>query len=65
MRSNGIQFKMRNVEMDYNCLIGILQSVFEFLIVIVLIYLINNKTLLKTKIQGLNSKNPYYKSIPL
>ena len=40
------QFKMRNVEMDYNCLIGILQSVFEFLIIIILIYLIDSKELL-------------------
>ena len=40
------QFDMRNVEMDYNCLIGILQSLFEFLIVIILIYLIDNKELL-------------------
>lgn len=40
------QFDMRNVEMDYNCLIGILQSLFEFLIIIILIYLIDNKGLL-------------------
>ena len=40
------QFNMRNVEMDYNCLIGILQSVFEFLIIIILVYLINENTLL-------------------
>ena len=40
------QFDMRNVEMDYNCLIGILQSLFEFLIVIILIYLIDEKSLL-------------------
>ncbi len=40
------QFDMRNVEMDYNCFIGILQSLFEFLIVIILIYLIDEKSLL-------------------
>ena len=40
------QFKMRNVEMDFNCLIGITQSVFEFLIVIILIYLIKSNMLL-------------------
>ena len=40
------QFKMRNVEMDYNCLIGIVQSAFEFLIVIILIYLIKKDALL-------------------
>lgn len=40
------QFKMRNVEMDFNCLIGIIQSVFEFLIVIILIYLIKYNMLL-------------------
>ena len=40
------QFDMRNVEMDYNCLIGIMQSFFEFLIIILLIYLININELL-------------------
>ena len=40
------QFNMRNVEMDYNCLIGILQSFFEFFIIILLVYLIDNKGLL-------------------
>ena len=40
------QFKMRNVEMDFNCLIGIFQSILEFLIVIILIYLIKSNTLL-------------------
>lgn len=40
------QFKMRNVEMDFNCVIGIIQSIFEFLIVIILIDLIKDKTLL-------------------
>jgi len=42
------QFKMRNVEMDYNCLIGILQSAFEFFVVILLILLIKNDSLLVT-----------------
>ena len=40
------QFIMRNVEMDYNCLIGILQSFFEFFIIVILVYLIDNKGLL-------------------
>ena len=40
------QFNMRNVEMDYNCLAGIIQSVFEFLLVIILIYLIKLDVLL-------------------
>lgn len=40
------QFDMRNVEMDYNCLIGILQSIFEFLIILILIYLIDNNSLI-------------------
>ena len=40
------QFAMRNTEMNFNCLIGILQSIFEFLIVILLIYLIDDKGLL-------------------
>jgi ABC-type multidrug transport system fused ATPase/permease subunit len=40
------QFKMRNVEMDYNCLIGIAQSVFEFLTVVLFIYLIKSNQLL-------------------
>lgn len=40
------QFKMRNVEMDFNCFIGILQSIFEFLIIIILIYLIKDNVLL-------------------
>ena len=39
-------FKMRNIEMDFNCLIGILQSIFEFLLVLILIYLIKDKKLL-------------------
>ena len=40
------QFNMRNVEMDYNCFVGIVQSFFEFLIVILLIYLIKSDVLL-------------------
>ena len=40
------QFKMRNVEMDYNCLIGVIQSIFEFLIIILLICLIKPGVLL-------------------
>ena len=40
------QFNMRNVEMDYNCFVGIVQSFFEFLIVILLIYLIKSDMLL-------------------
>jgi len=40
------QFNMRNVEMDYNCLVGIVQSISEFLLIIILIYLINKDTLL-------------------
>lgn len=40
------QFNMRNIEMNYNCLIGILQSSFEFSIVIILIYLITKENLL-------------------
>ena len=40
------QFKMRNIEMDLNCVIGILQSIFEFLIVILLIYLISKDVLI-------------------
>ena len=40
------QFNMRNVEMDYNCFVGIVKSIFEFLIVILLIYLIESDTLL-------------------
>ena len=39
-------FKMRNIEMDFNCLIGILQSIFEFLLVLILIYLIKDQKLL-------------------
>jgi ABC-type multidrug transport system fused ATPase/permease subunit len=39
-------FKMRNIEMDFNCLIGILQAIFEFAVVLVLIYLIKDKRLL-------------------
>ena len=39
-------FKMRNVEMDFNCFIGILQSIFEFLLVIILIYLIKDEKIL-------------------
>lgn len=40
------QFKMRNIEMDFNCLIGIIQSIFEFFIVIILVYLIQVDVLL-------------------
>lgn len=40
------QFNMRNVEMDYNCFVGIVQSFFEFFIVILLIYLIKSDVLL-------------------
>ena len=39
-------FKMRNIEMDFNCLIGILQAIFEFGIVLILIYLIKDKRLI-------------------
>lgn len=42
------QFNMRNIDMDFNCIIGIIQSMFEFLIVIILIYLIEEKALLVT-----------------
>jgi len=40
------QFKMRNVEMNYNCSIGIAQSTFEFLTVLLFIYLIKSNQLL-------------------
>ena len=40
------QFIMRNIEMDYNCLIGILQSFFEFALAIIFIYLITLDKLL-------------------
>ena len=34
------QFKMRNVEMDFNCLIGIVQALIELLLIVLLIYLV-------------------------
>ena len=40
------QFNMRNIEISYNCMIGILQSVFEFSIVLILIYLVSKHNLL-------------------
>ena len=40
------QFNMRNVEMDFNCLVGIIQSVCEFLLVLLFIYLIKGNKLL-------------------
>ncbi|MBQ7136486.1 MAG: ABC transporter ATP-binding protein [Bacilli bacterium] len=40
------QFDTRNVEMNYNCGIGISQSIFEFILMIVLVYLISNDTLI-------------------
>lgn len=40
------QFETRNVEMDYNCGIGIAQSIFEFILIIVLVYLIKTESLL-------------------
>ena len=40
------QFKMRNIEMNMNCVIGILQSIFEFGIILILIYLIGKEELI-------------------
>lgn len=40
------QFETRNVEMDYNCGIGMAQSIFEFLLIVLLVSLIKNDTLL-------------------
>ena len=39
------QFSVRNVEMDFNCLIGILQVIFETLLIVFLIFLISKNNL--------------------
>lgn len=39
------QFKVRNVEMDFNCLIGIMQVIFETFLVLFLIFLITKNNL--------------------
>ena len=40
------QFKMRNTEMNYTCIIGIVEAVFRFLIIIILMKLIINRNIL-------------------
>ncbi|MBE6150066.1 MAG: ABC transporter ATP-binding protein [Firmicutes bacterium] len=40
------QFDMRNLEMDYKCLVGFIEAIFEFLIVIILVCLIDSGELL-------------------
>ena len=42
------QFKMRNTEMNYTCIIGIVEAVFRFLIIIILMKLIINRNILVT-----------------